>query len=212
MSLRARSCHAIDTLRGSGAASRRGILISDAQVLQLLRRVNHFVLDKTGAMTRGDFQIVACELVPDFCSSPAWMQANAANADVDPLPLRLPLQRQSSFLRADFALLASLEKYSQHPLAKAIITFAHERNILLGEPICVEIHSGLGITGIVDDKSLFIGGRRLIEHMAVFIDARSELIARQWESEDRTAIFSAGMVGCRDALRSATACAAMPSP
>ncbi len=36
---------------------------------------------------------------------------------------------------------------------------------------------------------MFIGGRRLIEHMAIFIDARSELIARQWESEGRTIIF-----------------------
>jgi hypothetical protein len=44
---------------------------------------------------------------------------------------------------------------------------------------CVEIHDGLGITGLVDDKSMFIGGRRLIEHIAIFIDARSELIARQ---------------------------------
>jgi heavy metal translocating P-type ATPase len=189
------------------AAFRRGILISDAEVLQLLRRVNHVVLDKTGAMTRGDFQIVACELVPDFCSSPAWMQANAANSDVDPLPADFPFNAIPPSYEQTFSLLASLEKYSQHPLAKAIVAFAHERNILLGEPTCVEIHNGLGITGIVDDKSLFIGGRRLIEHMAIFIDARSELIARQWESEGRTVIFfgwDGGLQGClafSDSLR-----------
>ena len=181
-----------------GAASRRGILISDAKVLQLLRRVNHSVLDKTGAMTRGDFQIVACELIPDFCSSPAWMQANAANSDVDPLPVDFPFNAISPPYEHTFALLASLEKYSQHPLAKAIVAFAHERNILLGEPACVEIHNGLGITGIVDDKSLFIGGRRLVEHMA---------IARQWESEGRSVIFfgwDGGLQGClafSDSLR-----------
>jgi heavy metal translocating P-type ATPase len=190
-----------------GAASRRGILISDAEVLQLLRRVNHVVLDKTGSMTRGDFQIVACELVPDFCSSPAWMQANAGNSDLDPLPADFPFNAISPSYEQTFSLLASLEEYSQHPLAKAIVAFAHERNILLGEPTCVEVHNGLGITGIVDDKSMFIGGRRLIEHMAILIDARSELIARQWESEGRTVIFfgwDGGLQGClafSDSLR-----------
>jgi len=182
-----------------GAASHRGILICDAEVLQLLRRVNHVVLDKTGAMTRGDFQIVACELVPDFCSSPAWMQANAANSDLDPLPADFPFNAIAPSYEQTFSLLASLEKYSQHPLARAIVAFAHERNILLGEPTCVEIHNGLGITGIVDDKSMFIGGRRLIEQMAIFIDARSELMARQWESECRTVIFfgwDGGLQGC----------------
>ena len=190
-----------------GAASRRGMLICEAEVLQLLRRVNHVVLDKTGAMTRGDFQIVACELVPDFCSSPAWMQASAANSDLDPLPADFPFNAIPPSYEQTFSLLASLEKYSQHPLAKAIVAFAHERNILLGEPSCVEIHNGLGITGIVDDKSMFIGGRRLIEQMAIFIDARSELIARQWESECRTVIFfgwDGGLQGClafSDSLR-----------
>ena len=190
-----------------GAASRRGILISDAEVLQRLRRVKHLVLDKTGSVTRGDFQIVACELVPDFCSSPAWMQANSANSDLDPLPSDFPFNAIPPSYEQTFSLLASLEKYSQHPLAKAIVAFAHERNILLGEPTSVEIHNGLGITGMVDDKSMFIGGRRLIDQMAIFIDARSELIARQWESEGRTVIFfgwDGGLQGClafSDSLR-----------
>ena len=190
-----------------GAASRRGILISDAEVLQRLRRVKHLVLDKTGSVTRGDFQIVACELVPDFCSSPAWMQANSANSDLDPLPSDFPFNAIPPSYEQTFSLLASLEKYSQHPLAKAIVAFAHERNILLGEPTSVEIHNGLGITGMVDDKSMFIGGRRLIDQMAIFIDARSELIARQWESEGRTVIFfgwEGGLQGClafSDSLR-----------
>jgi cation transport ATPase len=195
-----------------GASSRRDILISDPEVLQLLRRVNHIVLDKTGAMTRGDLQILACELVPDFCSSPAWMQANAANSDLDPLPADFPFNAIPPSYEQTFPLLASLEKYSQHPSPRPSVAFAHERNILLGEPTCVEIHNGLGITGIVDDKNMFIGGRRLIEHMAIFIDARSGLIARQWESEGRTIIFFGWDGACRDALPSAIACAATPSP
>ncbi len=53
------------TIRAAlGSASRRGILITDAWVLQLLGRVNHLVLDKTGTVTSGNLHIVGCELVP----------------------------------------------------------------------------------------------------------------------------------------------------
>jgi len=182
-----------------GAASRRGILISDTRILETLGRVNHFVLDKTGTMTEGSFQLLGCELVPDFCSSRAWMQANAVNSEQDPLPPDFPFDLISPSYEHTFALLASLEQYSEHPLGKALVLFARERGIALGEATCVEIHKGLGITGIVDDKSMFVGGRRLAESLAITIDARSELIARHWESEGRTVTFfgwNGGLQGC----------------
>jgi heavy metal translocating P-type ATPase len=172
-----------------GAASRRGILISDTRILETFGRVNHVVLDKTGVMTKGQLHLLGCELVPDLCSSPAWMQANAANSDLDPLPTDLPFDFIPPSYEQTFSLLASLEQYSEHPLGRAIVAFARERNIPLGEPTCVELHGGRGITGIVDGKSLFLGGRRLSDDMAIFIDARSELIARRWESEGRTVTF-----------------------
>ncbi len=182
-----------------GAASRRGILISDTRILETLGRVNHIVLDKTGTMTDGHFQLLGCELIPDFCSSPAWMQANAANSDQDSLPADFPFDLGSPSYEHTFALLASLEQYSEHPLGKAIVAFAREHDIALGEAACVEIHKGLGITGMVDGKSMFLGGRRLTEQMAIPVDARSELTARRWESEGRTVTFfgwDGGLQGC----------------
>jgi P-type Cu2+ transporter len=182
-----------------GAASRRGILISDMRILETLGRVNHIVLDKTGTMTEGHFQLLGCELIPDFCSSPAWMQANAANSEQDGLPADFPFDLSSPSYEHTFALLASLEQYSEHPLGKAIVAFARERDIALGEAASVEIHKGLGITGMVDGKSMFLGGRRLTEQMAIPIDSRSELVARRWECEGRTVTFfgwDGGLQGC----------------
>ncbi len=182
-----------------GAASRRGILISDTRILETVGRVNHIVLDKTGTMTEGHFQLLGCELIPDFCSSPAWMQANAANSEQDGLPADFPFDLSSPSYEHTFALLASLEQYSEHPLGKAIVAFARERDIALGEAASVEIHKGLGITGMVDGKSMFLGGRRLTEQMAIPIDARSELVARRWECEGRTVTFfgwDGGLQGC----------------
>jgi len=172
-----------------GTASRRGILISNSQILETLGRVNLVILDKTGTVTEGHFELLGCELVPDYSSSPVWMQANTANSDLDPLPADFPFDLVPPSYEQTFELLASLEQYSEHPLGKALVSFALERDIPLEEATSVEVHKGLGITGIVAGRSIFLGGRRLAENMAIFIDARTELVARRWESEGRTVVF-----------------------
>lgn len=83
----------------------------------------------------------------------------------------------------------ALEQYSEHPLGRALVNFARERGIPIGEASCVEIHKGLGVTEIVAGRRMFVGGRRLADNMAILIDAQSELVARRWESEGRTGTF-----------------------
>ena len=171
------------------AASREGILIRDARVLETLERVNHAVFAKTGTVTEGNFELLGCELVPDYCSSPAWMQANAANPDADPLPSDFPFAMATPSYEQTFELLGSAEQRSSHPLGLALVNFACERGIPLAEASCTEIHKGLGVTGIVDGRNMFLGGRRLIEGLCIFVDTRTELVARRWESEGRTVVF-----------------------
>lgn len=190
------------------AASREGILIRDANVLETLDHANHFVLDKTGTVTEGNFELLGCELVPDYCSSPAWMQANAANLDLDGLPSDFPFAVGAPSYEQTFELLGSVEQQSSHPLGIALVNFACERGIPLAEATCSEVHKGLGVTGIVDGRSIFIGGRRLVEGLCVFVDARTELVARRWESEGRTVAF----FGWDGALRGCLAFGDKPRP
>jgi P-type Cu+ transporter len=171
------------------AASREGILVRDARVFETLERVNHVFLDKTGTITDGNFELLGCELVPDYCSSPAWMQANAANPDADSLPSDFPFTLGAPSYEQTFELLGSTEQHSAHPLGLALVNFACERGIPLEEATCTEVHKGLGVTGIVEGRSMFVGGRRLVEGLCIFVDARTELVARRWESEGRTVVF-----------------------
>ena len=171
------------------AASREGILIRNAKVLETLERVNHVVFVKTGTVTEGHFELLGCELVADMCSSPAWMQANAANPDADPLPSDFPFAITAPSYEQTFELLGSVEQHSSHPLGLALVNFACERGIPFAEASCTEIHKGLGVTGIVDGRSMFVGGRRLIEGLCISVDTRTELVARRWESEGRTVVF-----------------------
>jgi P-type E1-E2 ATPase len=106
-----------------GAASRRGILVSDTRVLETIRDVGVVVLDKTGTATEGRFTLL--ETTGDTSR------------------------------RAE---LAALESYSEHPIARAIAVSDSTLRCT-----GVTIHTGMGISGVIDDVRYFIGNRRLAE-------------------------------------------------
>ena len=64
-------------------------------------------------------------------------------------------------------LAASLELASEHPLAKAIVTAAHDRGLTLSEPEQVEITRGVGITGLVNRNEITVGSSRALENISV---------------------------------------------
>lgn len=106
-----------------GYASRRGILVSDSRVLETLQKLDAVVLDKTGTITHGRFQLLDA-------------------------PLR------------DLPAIAAVERYSEHPLGRAIVaTFSGQ----IPDATGIELHPGLGISGIVSGRRLFIGNRRLFD-------------------------------------------------
>lgn len=110
-----------------GAASRRGILVGDSRVLDTVRRLDAVVLDKTGTVTEGAFQLL--EVNPDH----------------------LPV-------------IAALEAYSEHPLARAVMQKAEESDFRLHPADHVHIEKGQGIAGQVGGLSVFIGSRRFMAH------------------------------------------------
>jgi Cu+-exporting ATPase len=112
---------------GVGKAALHGILIRDAESLETLARVNTVVLDKTGTLTKG------------------------APAVTDVLAIH-PSYSKGDVVR--YA--ASVEHLSEHPLARAIVRYAHD----LGEPIHAVrdfvAHQGVGVTGTVAGKKVEI--------------------------------------------------------
>ncbi len=128
-----------------GAASRRGILISDTRALETARKVDVVLFDKTGTITEGNYSLL--------------------EVSNDDLPL-----------------LAALEQYSEHPLGQAIVRRARELNIEPAGASDVQIHKGMGITGVVNGKQVFIGNRTLTGAL----DAMLEMTATAWEVRGAT--------------------------
>jgi len=124
-------------MAGTGVAARQGILIKDAQALELAHRVDVVVFDKTGTLTLGQPRLVA------FIAAPGLAEA------------------------AQLAAAASLQSGSEHPLARAVVTAARERGIAVAHPDSVRAVAGRGSEGEVGPRSFLIGSLRWLEELKV---------------------------------------------
>lgn len=171
-----------------GTASQHGILISDSRILETLSRVNHVLLDKTGTVTEGKFELVECEFASPLTLEPATISRFAQSGSSAASTL---LSADGSEAEAErvFSLLASVEQFSEHPLGRALVAFAQDRHLRFHEAESVEIHKGLGITGTADGRRILIGDRRLARQMGIAIPPDYENLANRWESEGNTVVF-----------------------
>ena len=117
---------------GTGRGATAGVLVKNAEALELTEKVNTLVVDKTGTLTIGKPKLVAVEPVSGF--------------DGDEV-LRLA---------------AALERGSEHPLAAAIVEGAQERGIAIPSSSDFESVTGKGVTGKVEGRQVALGNKALL--------------------------------------------------
>jgi heavy metal translocating P-type ATPase len=117
----------VAVVSGLSRASRRGVVVRDGGALENLGRARTVLLDKTGTLTRGRPSVL----------------------DVAAAPGQVPAQ----VLRTA----ASLDQYSPHVLARALVDAARERELNLSVPADVTEEPGRGISGTVDGHRVFVG-------------------------------------------------------
>lgn len=122
---------------GIGAASRLGILFKGGNYLDAIAKVNTVVFDKTGTLTKGDFEVNDC--------------------------------RPTSVLSEErlVALIASVERNSTHPIAKAITRYAAQRDIEQLPVSDITEVAGHGLTATFEGKSILVGNARLLSNHGI---------------------------------------------
>ncbi|NJD62475.1 MAG: copper-translocating P-type ATPase [Deltaproteobacteria bacterium] len=120
---------------GKGATA--GVLFKNAEAIEVLRKVDTLVVDKTGTLTEGKPRLVTVVAGKD------WEEAGL---------LRLA---------------ASLERGSEHPLAAAIVSGTQDRGVELAGADSFESVTGKGVKGRVDGHSVGLGNRRLLEDLGI---------------------------------------------
>jgi Cu+-exporting ATPase len=154
-----------------GAAARRGLLIKGGKYVELLATADVLLVDKTGTLTTGKPQIT----------------------DV------VPLGRLDE--GALLALTATAERYSEHPLAGAVLLEAGRRGLPIGDPERFEAIPGRGVRVVVDGQRVEVGNRRFIAA------GGASSLANSLESQGKTLLFVlldgelCGMLAAMDTVR-----------
>jgi P-type Cu+ transporter len=122
---------------GMGRGATAGVLIKNAEALEVLEKIDTLVVDKTGTLTEGKPQLAA--LVPAS-------------------------QRSENEI---LQVAASLERGSEHPLASAIVSGAEKRGLKILNAQEFRSITGRGVTGTVDGKRVALGNQKLLEELQV---------------------------------------------
>src|SRR5207249_3151822 len=162
---------------GRGATA--GVLVRDAEALEVLEKVDTVVVDKTGTLTEGRPKLVSI--------------AATGGTGEDEL-LRLA---------------AGLERASEHPLAAAIVAGARARGIEPAPVDSFRSVTGKGVTGVVQGRIVALGNRALLDEIGVDpgdLGTRAEALRREGQTVVLVAVDGrpAGLVGVADPIKPST--------
>ena len=163
----------------TGKGAQLGILIKGGESLQRAHEITTVVLDKTGTVTEGK------PAVTDIVAAPA-----GPIADPDAL----------------LALVASLERSSEHPLADAVVRHARARSLALADADRFEARAGLGARALVDGRDVLVGNAALMRESGVEIAALAAA-AERLAADGKTLLYvavggtAAGVIALADTIR-----------
>ena len=135
-------------MAGTGVAAKYGILIKDAQALEVAHKVDTVAFDKTGTLTVGQPRLLSLLVVQDL-----------AALDVS---TQIPTHAQASL-----ALAAGLQSGSEHPLAHAVVQAAKAQGLGYATPEGVKAVAGFGSEGGVQGRHLLLGSLRWMDALSV---------------------------------------------
>ena len=165
---------------GTGRGALSGILVKNAEALELLEKVDTVAVDKTGTLTEGKPRVMSIVTAPGFDGS--------------------------QILRAA----AAIERASEHPLAAAILRAAEERRITPPEVSDFRSLPGKGATGAVEGKRIALGNRALLADLHISsgaLNVQASDLESQAQTVVFVAVEGAlaGFVGIADPIKSSAA-------
>jgi Cd2+/Zn2+-exporting ATPase len=165
---------------GISNMARHAVLIKGGIFLELAKKIDVLLVDKTGTFTLGKPKVVEVVAFDDM-------------SEVEVLRLA-----------------AIAEKYSEHPLARSVTTHAKECGIQVSDPDEFNIEVGMGVTAQLDGKKIFVGKNRFLQDKGVSVTEHIERAVAGQTERGRTTILIAndmkpvGLIAIADEIRSQT--------
>ncbi len=161
-----------------GQAAKHGVIIKSGEALENMGKVDVIAFDKTGTLTCGRLAV----------------------SDIRPLGSSISEEKL-------LELAASAELKSEHPLAKAIISFAEEREMILTEPEVFRMMAGRGVYAELSGKKVLCGSERFLEEQGVAADRETRNFLERLRVQGKASLLVAeegrciGIIALSDVLR-----------
>ncbi len=169
----------ISIMVGTGRGAIAGVLIKNAEALEIMEKVDTLVVDKTGTLTEGKPKLVAVRAETGFSEDTV------------------------------LSLAASLERASEHPLAEAIVSGAQDRGVALLKAANFQSVTGQGVKGQVDGHEVALGNAKLLESLGIDAKELSQRANRQRADGSTVMLIAidgeaAGLIGVADPIKVST--------
>ena len=158
----------------TGKAAQNGVLFRNAEAIEVMRKVDTLVVDKTGTLTEGKPRLETVVVVDEF--------------------------DEQTMLR----LAGSLERSSEHPLAAAIVAGANERGIQIKDATRFQSITGKGVVGEVDGHQVAVGNRSLLDDARLDARAEELRVNGHTIMFVAIDEKPAGLIGVADPIKSTT--------
>ncbi len=164
-------------MAGIGQATKYGVLIKSGEAIEATGKANCIAFDKTGTLTFGKLSVSNVIAFGEITDNEL------------------------------LAATAAIESRSEHPLGKAIVAYAQEKDLALSEVENFAMIAGKGVSGVVDGKRYFCGNRKYLEENGVFFTQQQNGALDALRLEGKAVILIAdekqaiGAIGLSDSLR-----------
>lgn len=166
---------------GVGRAAQQGVLIKNAEAIEKMAKANVLITDKTGTITEG---------------KPSVDKILAAGGETEDELIRVA---------------ASLNQYSEHPLASAVMAFAKSKGIAPARVEGFESVTGKGVRGTFEGSPVALGNRALMEHVGATFTAEISNVAAAEQGQGKTVSYISindrvkGFITITDAIKPTSA-------
>ena len=165
---------------GVGRAAQAGILVKNAEAIEITEKVTHLITDKTGTLTAGKPEVVS-RIADNGTSEHELLQ-----------------------------IAASVEAHSEHPLARAIVEAAKKEQIVLREVAEFQSTTGGGVSGNVDGRPVLVGKEKFLTDSGITFSNELRRQADRLQEQAQTTVWIAvnghamGVLGIADPIKPTT--------
>ncbi|WP_103068193.1 heavy metal translocating P-type ATPase [Aquimarina sediminis] len=145
---------------GVGKGAQNGVLIKNAEALEVMNKVDTLIVDKTGTITEGKPTVDTVRILEDSFHEKEVLQY-----------------------------IVSINKLSEHPLAEAIVTYGIEKNTEILEVNSFKAVTGKGVEGVIAGKKVILGNSKMMEYAKILVSDTIEKSVLSYQKQGKTVSY-----------------------